>query len=76
MNSGLEPKQQEYYAGKQVVAAVPVRQYDDGNVVGVLSVISDVNDGAYGIPPDGINEQGIELLASLADKIGEVLSYA
>ena len=66
--------QQHAFKDDVIVAAVPIRMRGDSladdPVIGVLSVISSENDGAYTQEDGTINNPGIEQLKTVADKIG------
>jgi hypothetical protein len=69
---GLTQEQQEHFAGSKVVVAVPVR-YLQGEIVGILSVISDWNDGTFISDEAEVQVDGINLLTEAADEIGVTL---
>ena len=75
---GLTPAQQEYFACGAVVVAVPIRRPDD-QIVGVLSVLAETNDGFFAssnVPPAEaeVDDARVQVLEDLADDIGRALS--
>ena len=69
---GLTPAQQELFANCQVVVAAPIRLLKD-DVIGVLSTISEHNDGTFISDDAQIRAEGVNLLTELADEIGVTL---
>ena len=65
-------RQQNFFANDVVVAALPIRLLSD-SLIGVLTAISDRNDGLFSSPAGDVTEEGVKLLEDLADKVEEDL---